>query len=251
MSDFSVFNIVLAAFSILLFEGLSVQSGAAAYAESRQAVVVRTADWDQATAVLQAFERKDRLSPWKPVGNQVKAVVGRNGLGWGRGLHPEPYPSGPQKKEGDSKAPAGVFALSASFGYAAAVDVPWIKLPYRQATAALKCIDDPESNHYNRLVDLASVTADWKSSEDMRRDDDQYRLGIVVGHNTHKSVPGSGSCIFIHIWQDAETGTSGCTAVSAEDMERLLRWLDFAARPVLIQLTGGEYEQLRHTWSLP
>jgi len=251
MSDFSVFNIVLAAFSILFFEGLSAQSGAAAYAESRQAVVVRTSDWDKAIAVLQAFERKDRLSPWKPVGNPMKAVVGRNGLGWGRGLHPEPFPGGPQKKEGDGKAPAGVFSLSASFGYAAAEDAQWIRLPYRQATSALKCIDDPGSSHYNRLVDLPSVKADWKSHEDMRRDDDQYRLGIVVGHNTHKPVPGGGSCIFIHIWQDGETGTSGCTAVSAEDMERLLLWLEPAAKPVLFQLTDTEYGQLRHTWNLP
>ena len=47
--------------------------------------------------------------------------VGRNGAAWGLGLHAA-QPQGPQKQEGDGRAPAGVFTLGAiSFSIAALV----------------------------------------------------------------------------------------------------------------------------------
>lgn len=251
MPDFSGFNIAFATLSALVFLGLSAQAGAASYADARQAIVVTTANWDTPLAVLQQYERKDHLSPWRLVGGQIQAVVGRHGLEWGTGLHPETSLTGPQKKEGDGKAPAGIFPLSASFGYADTDKVNWIRLPYRQATPGIKCIDDPASDHYNRIIDISAVKPDWKSHEDMLRDDDQYRLGVVIGHNTRPVTAGGGSCIFLHIWKDPGEGTSGCTAVSGENMEVLLRWLKHESNPVLIQLPEKEYQQLRQIWNLP
>jgi len=251
MPDFSGFNIAIATLSAMVFLGLSAQAGAATYAEARQAIVVTTADWDTPIAILQQYERKDHLSPWKPLGGKIQAVVGRHGLGWGAGLHPEPFLAGPLKKEGDGKSPAGIFPLRASFGYADPGMVNWIRLPYRKSTSGLKCIDDPASAHYNRIVDVSSVKPDWKSHEDMARDDDQYRLGIVIAHNTEPAAAGGGSCIFLHIWKASGEGTSGCTAVSAEDIEILLRWLTPESKPLLIQLPEAEYRHLRQIWNLP
>jgi L,D-peptidoglycan transpeptidase YkuD (ErfK/YbiS/YcfS/YnhG family) len=251
MPEFSVLNVVLAAASVLFFQGLATKGDAAGFTDTRQAIVVTTLNWDESAAVLQRYERKDIHSPWRQVGNPVKAVVGRSGLGWGRGLQPEPTPAGPQKKEGDGKAPAGIFSLGTSFGYADVKEVNWIKLPYRRLTADFKCIDDAESSHYNRIVASSEVTADWKSHEDMLREDGQYRLGVVVGHNTNPVAAGSGSCIFLHIWIAPTEGTSGCTAVSAEDMEMLLRWIEPSSQPILIQLPEPEYGRLRPSWNLP
>jgi zinc D-Ala-D-Ala dipeptidase len=50
-------------------------------------------------------------------------VVGRNGLAWGIGVVPTDdaqvrSESAPVKREGDGRAPAGIFALSTAFGYA-------------------------------------------------------------------------------------------------------------------------------------
>jgi len=251
MADISGYNIALAALSALVFLGLATPGKAATYDESRQAVVVTTSNWDTSLATVRAYERTDRLSPWQPVGESIKAVVGRHGLAWGRGLHAEHDLTGPQKKEGDGRAPAGIFPLLASFGYADSAAMKWIKPPYRQSTADVKCIDDPESAYYNRIVDAASVLSDWRSHEDMMRDDGQYRLGVVVGHNMEPAAPGGGSCIFLHIWKAPAEGTSGCTAVSEENMEALLRWLDPKTKPVLIQLPEVEYGMLRHAWNLP
>lgn len=221
----------------------------------KQAVVVTTADWTAPQGNMQRYDRSSPKDVWQPVGEAIPVVVGRNGLGWGIGLQgaasrEEPRCGGPEKREGDGRAPAGIFKLSSAFGYASASQAAWIKLPYTAAISSLRCVDDPQSQNYNRLIDASLIKPDWKSAEEMRRGDDQYRLGVVVDHNTDP-IPGRGSCIFIHIWKGDRTGTAGCTAMSQENMERLLRWLDPAANPVLIQLPAATYGQLRPVWGLP
>ena len=62
-----------------------------------------------------------------------------------------------------------------------------------------------------------------------------YALGIVVEHNP-RNIPGAGSCIFIHLWRGAKTGTAGCTILREADLFTLARWLDASRQPVLIQL---------------
>lgn len=226
------------------------------HATFKQAVVVTTADWTTPEGILQRYDRFSPKDVWQPVGEAIPVVVGRNGLGWGIGLQgaanlEKPRYGGSEKREGDGRAPAGIFKLSSAFGYASAPQAAWIKLPYTAATSSLRCVDDPQSLHYNRLVDASQILPDWKSAEEMRRGDDQYRLGVVVDHNTDPVVSGRGSCIFIHIWKGAKTGTAGCTAMSQDNMELLLRWLDPAADPVLIQLPAPTYGQLRPVWGLP
>jgi len=220
--------------------------------EPRQAIVVRTADWDASAAVLQAYEGGEKGSSWVAVGKKIPAVVGRNGLGWGAGLQPGGNAkSGPEKKEGDGKAPAGIFRLGFAFGYEPAERTEWIRIPYRQLTAAHQCVDDASSSHYNRIVDAGQVEADWSSYEEMRRKDDLYRWGIVVDYNVDPVVTGRGSCIFLHVWEGPAQGTAGCTAMDTEDIKMLLRWLNPEAGPVLVQLPEEEYARLRDALNLP
>ena len=233
---------------------LCCMSAATATGEEKpalQALVVTTADWFAVDADLRLYERKDTRSTWSPATERIPAVVGRKGLAWGRGVHPDPPAGGTQKREGDGRAPAGIFKLGLAFGYAPGESVSWIGLPYRQMTESSKCVDDPASLVYNRLVDEGTVRKDWNSLEDMRRSDEQYRLGIVIGHNTDPVAPGGGSCIFLHIWEKPSKGTSGCTAVSGTDMENILRRLRSEANPLLIQLPQQEYERLRGPRGLP
>lgn len=218
---------------------------------SLQAIVVTSSDWDRIDGVLQSYERKKEGAPWELAIEKIPIVVGRNGMGWGIGLHPLPIAEGPVKNEGDGRAPAGIFRLSSGFGYAAPGDVSWIRLSYRQATPRLLCIDDPISAYYNRIVDVTQVKTDWKRREKMLRPDDLYRLGIVVDHNVDPPAAGKGSCIFMHIWKGPLQGTAGCTAMALHHLQRLLLWLDPAAMPVLMQLPSPEYERLRLLWRLP
>ncbi len=213
-------------------------------ADSRQLIVVTTESWEATSGSLQRFERLDGM--WEPVSDLIPVVVGRSGLGWGTGLHPE-QTNGPIKQEGDGRAPAGVFSLTETFGYAESVTTG---LPYVHATLDVECVDDSDSQFYNRVLDRSEVDVDWTSHEEMRRRDELYRLGVVVAHN-EAAVPRDGSCIFLHIWRGPGTTTAGCTAMTSSAMEDVAAWLDVAEHPILVQLPQSEYERLRIAWELP
>jgi D-alanyl-D-alanine dipeptidase len=227
---------------------------------STQILVVTTQDWDGVQGTLQAYERPGAHKRWKAVGSPIPVVVGKKGLGWGAGLASAsdigPHGAGnsatpgPVKKEGDNKSPAGIFRLSTAFGYAPEEPTGW-KMPYVVLTPSVECVDDAHSKFYNRVLDRASVTPDWNSSEQMLRADGEYRWGLVVAHNTEPVTPGVGSCIFMHIWLGPEKGTTGCTAMEQEQLEGVLARLDPARSPLLVQLPRPEYKRLKRRWKLP
>ncbi len=225
-----------------------------ALASSRQLILVIASFWDSCAAHLQRFERVRLDGDWRSVGPAIAVSLGKSGLAWGRGLHGEVDGVGPEKREGDGRAPAGMFAITALFGYATPESsfARAAKLPYLCATRDLKCIDDPASAHYNRIVDQTAIARpDWVSCEDMLRGDSRYAVGAVVGHNCDPVVPGAGSCIFLHVWAAPGVPTAGCTAMSLADMTEIAGWLDGAAAPLLVQLPQAEYERFREAWGLP
>jgi D-alanyl-D-alanine dipeptidase len=158
--------------------------------------------------------------------------------------------AGPNKREGDGRAPAGVFRLTDAFGYSPADSID-TGLPYVRSTPDLECVDDVESGYYNRVVDRRRVSPDWDSHEEMRRADVLYRRGVVVGHNAAPAAPGGGSCIFLHVWRGPGSTTSGCTAMAEPALATAMAWLDEASDPVLVQLPAREFSRRRATWELP
>jgi len=228
---------------------VAVLAASAVPGESRQLVLSVGASWTAVAARVRLLEREKAAAQWRPLGDPFDASLGRTGLAWGRGLHPSGL-EGPLKKEGDGKSPAGVFDLREATGYAPEPS-PGTRLAYRTATPGLRCVDDPTSSFYNRLVDEARVRSDWASAEKMRRGDDLYRLVIWVGHNDGPPVGGAGSCIFLHLRFSPGSVTEGCTAMGEEAMERLLSWLDPARRPVLVQIPAPLWPKLVREWGLP
>lgn len=221
-------------------------------ASARQLLRVVAPNWDSSSGQLQLFERRNPDGDWQPIGPPIAVSLGKSGLAWGQGLHPSI--AGPSKGEGDGRAPAGIFAITALFGYAAS-DSPFARatrLPYLLATPNLKAIDDPASAYYNRIVDQSAVAEpDWVSCEDMLRPDERYAVGAIVSHNAEQPVPGGGSCIFLHVWAREGVPTAGCTAMALADMCEIAGWLDASAAPLLVQLPLAEYERLREVWGLP
>jgi D-alanyl-D-alanine dipeptidase len=219
-------------------------------ARSRQLVLVTTRGWDSVPGTLRRFERKNSKAKWQPVGAATPVVVGKGGLGWGVGLSGRAG-DGPVKKEGDGKAPAGVFKLGPAFGFGTMAEASWLKMPYTPLTPNVECVDDVNSGRYNQVVDRNGVpVVDWRSSERMRSVEG-YRWGVVVEHNASPPVAGRGSCIFLHIWAGPEKGTAGCTALGQPNLEELMRWLDAKKGPVIVQLPEAEYARLRLAWQLP
>lgn len=221
------------------------------WAQARQLVLVTTADWDATQGDLRRYERT--RAGWRQVGEVAAVSVGRTGTAWGRGLHPA-QGDGPQKREGDGKAPAGVFAIGTAFGYApqAATGLAYQGMGYNDW-----CIDVPESPLYNRIVDRSVAKAPGldQSTEPMRLDlhangDQRYRQGFVIEHNAD-AMPGAGSCIFAHLWGTPGQVTAGCTAMAPESMQALLAWLDRERQPVFALLPRAQHAALRHAWQLP
>lgn len=220
--------------------------------ETRQLVTVVTSEWGASRARLAWWQRHSD-GHWVQQGGPVEAVVGSAGLGWGRGIHPAELAKtmgGPEKREGDNRAPAGVFRLSQVTGYGEAPAGARIK--YRRASAALRCVDDPASSSYNQLVEApAHGKTAWASDEPMLRTDGMYALAIVVDHNRDPVEPGAGSCIFIHPWVTPGVPSPGCTMLARAPVERLLRWLDPAAHPLLVQLPRAVFRAVGGPWALP
>ncbi len=218
----------------------------------RQILRVLAPDWASTTGELQRFARATAEDGWQPVGEAIPVSLGRRGLAWGIGLHPASE-EGPRKTEGDGRAPAGLFAITALFGSADADSdfAHTARLPYLAATLDLKAIDDPRSKHYNRIVDQRTVDKDWSSCENMLRTDERYAVGAVIAHNAAPPQPGAGSCIFLHVWEKPSAPTAGCTAGAMTDIREICLWLEAAASPCLVQLPQAEYVRLRSAWQLP
>ena len=218
------------------------------FAESLQAVVVTTADWNATTGTARLYERSTATSKWRAAGEEFPIVVGRSGLAWAQDSAPERATQ--FKKEGDGKSPAGAFPLTFAFGPSTKPEQ--LTFPYKRVESQTECIDDVNSHHYNKIVGRLQVGIfDWKSSEKMLEIKPEYDLGVFVAYNSYPVVKGNGSCIFLHIWKDAATPTSGCTAMERPNVERITSWLDAAKNPYLVQLTKDEYKALRKSWNLP
>ena len=150
------------------------------FSAAQQLLLVIAADWTGRDAHLCRYQRADATALWMPVGQPLKVSLGRSGLAWAKDFVTPGMTPGPVKREGDGCSPAGVFPVTALFGTSAPSE--GAKLPWLQATPDLKCVDDPASQHYNRIVDRKGVgSIDWTSCEDMLRNDRRYEVGAVVG----------------------------------------------------------------------
>jgi D-alanyl-D-alanine dipeptidase len=203
-------------------------------------------DWTATHATLRLFHRDG--AAWTPSGPAWAGVIGKTGAAWGDGLHGDGPPAGqpgPRKREGDGKSPAGAFAVRATYGYAATATS---KLPYTPVTASWQCVDDPASSHYATILDRASATVDWKSAEQMRRDDVLYTWVVDLAHNPART-PNDGSCIFLHVWSGPDSTTVGCTAMDEGRLRALIAELDPHA--VYVLLPAAAYDALAPAWHLP
>jgi len=206
--------------------------------ETKQLIVVTTKDWKISKGLLQRYEKV--LNRWIKVDKPLKIHIGRNGLGWGVGLHQIPSNAKIIKKEGDGKAPAGIFELKNSFGYNAFKT----NYPYRIYKKYHHCVDDMNSKLYNKIIDSRGVKESYKSKENMRLSTDYYKYGIVVNHNHINekwAKKGAGSCIFLHIKNQP---TAGCTVMNEKELIKIIEWLDKEKNPLLIQGTKKVVKKL-------
>ena len=218
----------------------------------RQIILVLTDSITSTNGNLVYFERRSNKSTWEQISNTIAVVIGRNGLGWGRGLNSIDSSKMPMKTEGDGRSPAGVFKLSSAFGYASAKEMEGLKISYIPISEMCECVDDISSKYYNQIILRNEIDdVDWQSSEKMYFSDIWYEQGVIIDHNTNPIINGAGSCIFLHNWSLPNETTAGCTEMEPANMKKIIYWLDFSAKPVFVQLTKQIYNEYKQTWMLP
>lgn len=216
--------------------------------ESEQLLVVLTPNWDSFQGKLLFFQRARAEGPWAKIEGPLAVVVGKKGTGWGLGTN-QNIGIGPIKKEGDGRSPVGIFKIGPAFGFLDKAGQ--IKLDYFPLTETSFCVDDTHSRYYNQLLDRASIAnPDWNSGEVMR-EVPLYQWGSVIQHNQNPIEPGSGSCVFLHIWRGPNQGTAGCIALEESSLTRILAKLDPKKKPAIAIFSEPAYQVLKKDWNLP
>ena len=198
---------------------------------SQQIIFVVADDFNRSDAKLYFFDGEKILL-------KSDVNIGKKGLGWGIGEINLTHKEGePIKKEGDQKAPAGVFKLENIFGYAMGGKY---KLPYLHTSKKLICVDDSDSPFYNQIIEKLGGE---KSFEYMKRHDNQYEYGVTVLHNK-MAKRGRGSCIFLHVEKAKGAGTAGCTSMKKSLLVKIINLLDKSKNPLLIQIPKESIPQI-------
>lgn len=172
---------------------------------AQRLVLVLGRSMNATAATVSLHERTSAAEPWRTVHAAEPAVVGLAGMAWGFPFRAFARAGEPVKVEGDKRAPAGVFRIGASFGFAASKLTGYLRL--QDDTV---CVDEPTSPAYSTITSRKLVGPDV-SGEDMRKVA-LYRRGLLVDYPTDRAAR-AGSCIFIHVWRGEGRGTAGCVAL--------------------------------------
>jgi L,D-peptidoglycan transpeptidase YkuD (ErfK/YbiS/YcfS/YnhG family) len=193
--------------------------------ESEQLIFATNRDASSFRVTIHALEKSNGV--WHLVFPPFTGSIGEKG-----------FAAINNKREGDGKSPSGIFPLGIAFGYDPSVAT---KMPYRQATDDDFWVDDVNAEDYNKWVKGKPNATSW---EKMKRDDDQYKYGVVIEYNTNPIIKGKGSAIFLHIWKRGGS-TLGCVSMHEEMVLKILGWLDPAKKPLIIMGSESELRPLK------
>ncbi len=242
-------------FVILCFGFLAVLSVSSARAfeippETTQCLVGVASGWDSSYVTLTLYEKKG--PGWKPTGSSWKGRLGRSGLAWGRGMSPVPD-GAKMKKEGDWRAPAGVFYIGGAWGYAPSIKMVPTMSYVQVGTRDLwyEDVNSPLYNQYRRLEYEPKSSAEKRAQ--MKQGDHAHSLKMFIAHNAFpKAQPGMGSSIFFHIWRGGGSKpTAGCTTMDEGKLKQLIAKIVPEKYPVYVLLPQAEYDKVRGPWKLP
>lgn len=193
--------------------------------ESKQIIFVCADSLETSKAEVYTFEKYN--DQWKMAFEPMKAVIGSAGFSY-------------NKVEGDKKTPIGTFPIYRCFGRQ---ENPGTKLLYTEFSKGDYWVDDKNSLYYN-TYQKGPADGRWNSAEDLYDIGDPYKYFIVIEYNTENPVAGKGSAIFMHVWKGEDSPTSGCTAVSEENLLKIMNWLDPSLKPLILQYPAEYIQKL-------
>lgn len=180
-------------------------------------LVVVAPDMNAPKATVRTFERPLPTGSWKPVGEAEPAVIGASGLGWGHTYRSFARDKEPLKQEGDKRTPAGIFRFGSSFGFAAAQNPDHLRLK----PGVHFCVGDVSSPYYGHIV--AKEKLDKKTGGEEMAAMQLYRRGLVIDYPRRRFAK-AGSCIFLHVWESPDKGSTGCVGLPEERVAHFQTW---------------------------
>jgi len=235
---------------LLISTGASGQAVKATPLIPGDQVAVSIADtWNSVTGKLWLLDKQNN-GEWKVSNGPWRVIYGKNGLAWGIGINPPQ--KGIQKVERDKRAPAGIFKIGTVYSNQAKPLKGAENWPFYQVTTSDAWIDNPKLPNYNHIIRINPANPPaWFKDQRMKPEDPTYTWRILIEHNYPDAKPGMGSAIFFHFQRGENIPSAGCTVMPVNNIETLLRWLDPAGKPVLVQLPQEEYIRLSKSWGLP
>lgn len=135
-----------------------------------------------------------------------KCCIGKNGLT-------------KQKIEGDKKTPTGTFNIGPLYYRKDKIDILNTKLRCIHIKKTMGWCDDIKvPKYYNKLINIKKNI----KHEKLYRRDHKYDLLIPIKYNFKKTIPGKGSCIFLHLTKNYKP-TAGCIALKKKDFLIMLK----------------------------
>jgi L,D-peptidoglycan transpeptidase YkuD (ErfK/YbiS/YcfS/YnhG family) len=203
-------SLVVGALLSLVWSALGCSSSGAATPPG-QVITVEAATALSQTAVLRTW-RETSTGHYVQVFGAMVSFVGVNGV----------RPT----REGLGRTPVGVFTMTEAFGNRPDNGT---RLPYIHVGPDDWWDENPASVHYNRMV--RSSVSPGGNSENLYYAGAAYAHAVVINYNMSPVVKGAGSGFFLHVSFGAPT--EGCVALPESELDRVMRWLNPAVRPVI------------------
>jgi L,D-peptidoglycan transpeptidase YkuD (ErfK/YbiS/YcfS/YnhG family) len=218
--------------AFVLFCAVTVSSSAFAQScpvvmqTASRLILVTVPSLTSSAGMLRLFERPREGADWRLVHGAQPVMVGRRGVGWSRAFRDLAGDNEPLKVEGDERTPAGIYPVGRPFGFE-----PSALANYLQLTFDTVCVEEPSSPAYNTITSRKLVGR--SVGKDIMRASSLYRRGLLVDYPTD-GADKAGSCIFLHVWRNSSSGTSGCVVMPEKRVVALQEFANKHATVVAI-----------------
>jgi len=119
-----------------------------------------------------------------------------------------------KKKEGDKKTPKGEFRFKYILYRKDRIFKLKTKLKKIVINKKMGWCDDPNSGHYNKIINYPFKF----SAEKLWKKENIYDIIIVIDYNLNPVIKNKGSAIFLHIAKKKYQPTNGCIAVNKKNI---------------------------------
>jgi len=217
-------------------------------AASLQLILVTASGWGDSAGQVQRYRRALAGSAWEKIGSPSPCVLGKAGLDAAESV-PGRAGTWPEKKDGDGKTPAGIFAPAQAFGFKSAAQAKdmGLKLPYAEVGDSLICVSDPKSPQFGKLATPGAART--PRGVNLAKAGEANKWGLLLGAFDQGQAPGP--CLFVHLWDEPGKATGGDIGCHEARMLELLAWLDPSASPAVAIVPVSELDAVRAAWGLP